>query len=399
MRPVSRDIEHYIIAVASPKMCSRFSHPSYSIPFMQGLQMAGEHLSTLFPQPSPLSDKQYQLDREFVSLVSNSHVRQFLEALPNVNIEVLVQRKHLYASETTNVSQLATFHDAETCSDFHNLLYALLCDYGGTLFLVRDVRKDIKNAIKQTSLTVERKADFVRRLSRTASRLMMAITVLRSLLNSSALEAHLVHIEHILAHSRAENPSSMAAFGGDAEEEDTELVSVQPSTMDDGAQLSVAASYMRWLRLQMVYFDAIKVICRVAQRMSTNDIATPLSLKVVAVGHQGRQMHKWRDVINSILPDANPMNPNTFTASQAIATLEKLMLENDTMNHALGPNGGLSRGAGFLGTLHSEIGLATALRCPLIPEDIRAELTVCIPLLSVLHILIISWLRPSTKNL
>jgi hypothetical protein len=348
----------YVIAVCFPKMLRRITS-KYSTPFLDTLKLLSdieiqsvvENGFSNLGRSGTSSAESARRNADFVKMLSDPFIAKVASinklALPN-----LMQRVH---------DPSLPVYTSETCREFHRLLVALLEGYMQWLQQLNE------RYAKMTSAHLQNKRSA---FQQTVKITFHYLSALRTVTLSSALSEHL---ERFQVHLDFTRPG-----GGEDEEEDSELIEIQPRTMVRGVEpLSVSSAYMRWFRLQVTYLESAALLTRIATK-SRNKSSGIVSVKVIAIGHAGKQMHPWRKVIrDTVCPNnARPSPTIDLTADEAISLIDTLASNNPIL---AGVFSRLSTGETFSGSEHCETCLASLFyACPhfALDDSVRAEFAV-----------------------
>jgi hypothetical protein len=243
----------------------------------------------------------------------------------------------------------------ETSSDFHQLLVFLLDDFSKHITLLHrfselpiDRFPEITEE-QDVSVNKELLVAFVRRIA-------ICGNILRYLVYSSALEIHFNRICMLLgsseglegmydekedAHSDTQDmqddiDEEIDDDGEDAEDDGEDVNEHDRMDLGKGKEVHpLVTTYMRWLRLQVFYFESVRLLCRVGRRLS--EISRKLSVKVVTTNHPGIAMQPWEDVVTILM--ASLGNEDITSAINLIQELGTRKVE---------------KLISFIGTLHCE---------------------------------------------
>jgi hypothetical protein len=110
------------------------------------------------------------------------------------------------------------------------------------------------------------------------------------------MDIHLQGIADLLitSHSQSLTANLNKTGGIEDMEEDTELRSVQPCTIQDDRPLPIWEACREWLRLMVSYFEAGSIISQYVGTYGPSSI----SIKVVGIPHQGQEMLSWRNLLS-----------------------------------------------------------------------------------------------------
>jgi len=338
-------------------------------------------IQTSFSIPNTTGSKKRDLD--FAKMLS----QPFMEKILKVN-DLEIPNLMQHSREKSH-----PIYRAQTCRDFHRLLCALLEGYQKCL---SHLQRTFTKMTPQTLL--ENKTQFQDAINIT----LTYMSALRTLIQSSAISEHLEKFHHVLD-VEVGNKGVNDDDDDEEEEEDTDLIGVQPMTMIGGVEpLSVCNAYKRWLRLQVTYLESAAVLTKLASKFPNNAASTSpgnaapddeiMSIKVIAIGHQGSQMHPWELVIRDIIGP----NDTILPADDAINLIRRLMSNDPVLKRTFSR---LSTGEGFRGTLHCEACLASLMRAISggFGKNIQIEFAVCLSL-KLTYESKVAWCRMWTRT-
>jgi len=286
----------YVAGKCYPKMLRRIQHRTYSATFVRGLmniRSSQVNASHPFPQPHPINSRLGQCDAAFIESLSHPINDVFLK-LSKINIPNLMALTQNYQVG----SDLPFIYTSETCREFHTLLCHLLRSYEASLLMLKSYGTEslARNEMKDFEFTVHGVAT--------------CALVLWNLAYSSFLDEHLSRIclpnprqsYQQEGSERGEEKEGEMEGEGEPEELDTDLIGVQPQTVLPGnTLLSLTNAYAAWLRLQVVYFEAINTLLGISRRFD----GQALSVGVIAMEHPETTMVPWEELIEELMADSN----------------------------------------------------------------------------------------------
>ena len=251
-------------------------------------------------------------------------------------------------------SRPQTIYTKKTYREFHQLLCLLLLGYRDSLqelMLLKKSQTPPPPEILYTRINIS----------------LNYLAVLHPLAHSKAIESYFSMVSTAIQsrHRHTAIPqdieewetdpdSDLEDLDGEEEEEDIDVPGVTPMVR----RTPVAAEvYIRWIRLQMSYFDAATFILRTMREVPTT---VPITIKIFYPPYTGRMMKPWRDVVLDVVSriglsndDGTSDRQRQLDATSAINALEYLMTcpEYSAFGIALAK---LSSGKDFKGRMHCE---------------------------------------------
>jgi hypothetical protein len=119
---------------------------------------------------------------------------------------------------------------------------------------------------------------------------------LRLLSRSAAIESHMRAIEPSLRKLQAQ---VVTKRDDEQEEPDTELQSVQPSTHRGDQTLPLWMSYLEWLMLMVVHFDAVEIIHGFTSTPTFRDHYQGVSITIASPPYVTKQQLPWEQLLRS----------------------------------------------------------------------------------------------------
>jgi hypothetical protein len=314
----------YVAAKSYGKMLSRWENPEYSAPFFKCLldispsraraEGAG---GRLFPDPQSINTSSGKRDADFLKSLSQPLNEHFLK-LSKLGIPNLMK----LAVEYTTDSDLPPIYTMNTCEEVHRLLCHLLRCYDRSLAAL--------DKFTNKPLSDKEVDDFASAVHCFTTCALM----LRDFVYSSFLEEHISRIQptdprtvncqgadgHVGTGAGAGVGTGVGASagvgpnahrhvdgrgnedeGGDGDEAvDPDLRDIQPGTiLPNKEPLSVSGSYVEWLRLQVIYFEALTILIGVLHPMDR-----PLSIMIIAVARPKKDLRDWRDIVTEVMRKA-----------------------------------------------------------------------------------------------
>jgi len=348
-----------------------------------------KNVKTIKYYPTHARTELSHLDKEILNVVDDIATHCHI-AIPNLKA----------MAENPEGAQLYT---ADTCQEFHLLLYSLLLSFRKSLQLLGQFSKSEPREILQDRLAT---AAFLGE-------------VLWMVVNSSGIDTYLQAISDDLEIKyvfRKDKDIVVEKEKEDTEKEDTEkedvdLRGVQPNTVivDGSTRKSLSAweACRDWLRLLVVHFEALMVL---RTDIISYEKPTTITIKVMAVPpvEEGSTMLTWRRLLNKYYNDTKP------ALADIIATIEDLQTDKEyeaprpdplhplpdpvpsaVFKAQLGANSPLSRGSGFTGTDHCETCLASFMsKLGSIPSQFQDDFNSILKELSVSHIVSLQFSHP-----
>ena len=269
---------HYVVATCHRKMTRRLKHKTLSQPYIQSLKQVNTFNvdNSKFDKPSPQGT---QNDRLFLTDFFLSTSPEFQSKFPTL----LKQAK----MESNKDFQLYT---EDTCAEFHGLLIFLLVRFEKCLEKLGELQGDEK---VPTPCSKEFKES--------VELVMTYGYALLRLSRSAALQMHLKTIAPFLMHSnffpQKEMPTPAPVEAEGQEEFDEDLKAVQPFVNVNGVvQTRLWKSYVEWLGLVIVHFDAVEVLVRyfTGENLADRDI----SIHILDPPRVGKRLLPWRELFD-----------------------------------------------------------------------------------------------------
>ena len=237
----------YIITVCYPKMKRRFQQPDLSAPYIHSLNSVN------------MAEIEFRESEPMLKLGDQKFFKQSLVTLStSIEIPNICEQRCLYERQNWNPATVR-FYTKDTYREFHVLLLDLLGTFDRSL-------KNLESSAGRTpppSGTAPRPPnleEFRKNLK------IFALTglALQNLANGAILETHLKTIESSLKEHRrvVTATESMPEVEPD---QDDDLEAVQPlasirTDTGDSQEMPLHMSYKEWLKLMLIYFDAINII-------------------------------------------------------------------------------------------------------------------------------------------
>lgn len=248
----------------------------------------------------------------------DSHRDQlFLEIIPHLKTSVVT-------TDITNLRQTAKeiADDAATPREIYNEktyleFHGLLCEL---LHLFRISLEEIAGLQKNPPADVEviiLKLRSVQILGR----------FLRAMVRSASIEKHLKTIEPLLYVGCGNENSLTVTTGKDdddsAEVEEIESNLLKPYSIYKGQPVRPWQSYKDWLRLTILYFDAIVILGEHIRSLSpSNDIDIDIDIKILVPTLPNQQMMPWKELLrNEIYFPELPNKPEQISSEKIISFL------------------------------------------------------------------------------
>jgi hypothetical protein len=262
----------YVTAACLPNTRYRMAHPVLSKPFSDSLK---DVPTSSIPQVSKTTTRPATSikDHNFLSTI-----RPLLDgadgALTTLAPNLLQQANSAVAGGCFEV-----YTDA-TRVEFHNILCELLQQFEESMDVLQSY-----NSAQQPS-----------NYKRDLYRAMFYGEALHQLARSDAISTHLKAIEHLLADCRLDKMAdvTIGKMTGDVDDVEPELNWVQPFTIHEEDQVwPLWKSYLDWLRLVVVPFDAVMVL---EDHVAKHQFAE-ISIKILAAPHPGDKILPWTKLL------------------------------------------------------------------------------------------------------
>lgn len=244
----------YIITTCYPKMNRRFTQPHLSAPYLDSLNsvpIAKIEFKTSEPKFSRYDRKFFM---QFLPFVWEAVV---LTKIPNIRKQITEEAERLAGRgpesgvEMDGVHKPILFYTKDTYQEFHALLLELLAIFGESL----------RNLCDATSTSNDSGPGSSSSVNIHVSRVKVVASGLQMLTRGAVLETHLETIESSLREHRRVNTVSTSIEEA-KEEQDEDLKAVQPRVTLSGTTLPLYMSYKEWLKLILIYFDAVDRLSR-----------------------------------------------------------------------------------------------------------------------------------------
>jgi hypothetical protein len=302
--------------------------------------------------PKPASSKAPSVVSEKDALLLRS-IPSFLGMCGDIKAPCLSEVAQNYIDGRNPMGTALSIYDKRTCSEFHDLLCALLRGFRDSLHSLNE------GSTKSISLEVlQKRVDAVQLYG-------MALQVMAY---SNIIEQHVSSIVKslLIKPHDSDSDSDSDAFEdgedewGEQEEEDGEQDDAKKPIDDEDTDVALVramddrpAALLEWLRLIISHFHSVKLV--------SMDGAPLRSLTVVAVPHQGQSMIPWKDLMRSLFGDKARAYIELIEELQKPKEgADKKKTNLNTSSHFkkfFGDKGRLSTGV-FCGTVHCELCLA-----------------------------------------
>jgi hypothetical protein len=284
----SKTLLLYIIAVSFPKMLYRMeNHRTLAKRYYDCfVNLASKTFD--FPEPPHISEKRSNAnDKPFLS---------FLIFLDKITTTSNLQRVAADGATSRDI------YNKETYMEFHKLLCSLLQIFHHSLTVVKEIQKEtVKNGLLDLKQVME-KLDIVLGLGLS----------LKEMIASAAIEKHLKTIAHLLDVD-VEKSWTVAS------EEDAELDTLMPFSMNDGQPLLPWQSYKEWLKLTVIHFDAAQILSTHFLKL---DRGTEIDIKTLSPSLPSQKMLPWKDLLcHKVYFPKLPNNPEQPSAEDLITFL------------------------------------------------------------------------------
>jgi hypothetical protein len=287
-------LSRYVITACFRKMNRRFTNISLSKPYFDSLKSVNMNEIEFHESEPKLSWRDKKFFMEFLPIV-------VLEKAIDVDVPNILEQVRLIKeadkAETVHSGKPAPHLDEQhehiplytkdTYKEFHLLFIHLL-----TIFQV-----SLSNLETTANLVFRKNVEVVKLVG----------TFLQLLAKGDVLKTHLKTIESSLEeHHRVETITvslpKLNDFKGDEQDEedeqDEDLLAVQPQAKDDSTQqMPLHVSYSEWLKLMLVYFDAIDVLKRYVN--GSRFPFETIDIKILVSPRTSTTLLPWKDIFNS----------------------------------------------------------------------------------------------------
>jgi hypothetical protein len=303
---LTENLLRYIITACYPKMHRRFTQPHLSAPYLDSLNsvpIAKIEFKTSEPKFSQYDRKFFM---QFLPFVWEAVV---LSKIPNIRKQVTEEAERLAGLgpdgvEMDGAHKPILFYTKDTYQEFHALLVELLAIFGESLRNLSDASKD-----GATSMPNDPGPGTSSSVNIHVTRVKVVASGLQMLTRGAVLETHLKTIESSLREHRRVTVSTSIEEA--KEEEDEDLKAVQPRATLSHTTLPLHMSYKEWLKLILIYFDAVDRLSRyvTASKFQFDDI----DIQILVSPPVSDTLLEWKElfVYPGIFPAKNvPANEN-----------------------------------------------------------------------------------------
>jgi hypothetical protein len=327
-----KDLTAYVVLKSSPRMFYRF-HRSDS--FREALKSINPTQLTDFPFPKrrELTTSQVTRDRNFLKVLKDPIINAYLDQSDEPKPDISTLQSMSLGSDHL------TFYTALTGLEIHRLLLFLLTDFSLLLTILNQFAQcSVESFSTITGLRGDANKEFLIAYSR---RLAICGNLLRFLIYSSAMEAHIVRFHQLLIPQVSLAPDGEPEPDADADNDIDD--DIDEEVDDDGEQNekdypeisgdsrsssggqtvlpTEVVSCMRWLRLQVCYFEAVRTLCRAADKLSSSK-PTTLSIKIVAANFEESRMKPWEALVTELFPGSPSMAADAICAVKSLKKSE-----------------------------------------------------------------------------
>jgi hypothetical protein len=271
--------------------------------------------------------------------------------MPDFKDMLKVEIPHLEAMVRDNQPPF-NFYTLETYMEFHSVLVATVLGFRESL---GELRKCEQSSLEKCIFNV-----------------VWFGMALHAIAYGSAIEPHLHTISRYLSHNydkhiasyvkRTATDREKASAGEEAAgEEDSDFQGVQPYTIVDTRQLLPWETMRDWLKLIIAPFEALFAV---SQHINTHHDPASFSVSILAVPAQVSKVLPWKDLLKKRY---KPLEGQP-SVEELISTVEDLQLDDPNnpdiakwFKRTFGKDSYLSKGSGFIGTLHSEACLTSLI--------------------------------------
>jgi len=262
----------YVIATCYPKMTRRLKHKTLSQPYILSLKQ----VNTFNVDNSKLDEPQphrTQHDRLFMTRFFLTTPLEFQNKYPTIKQAKMDKDFQLYTEDT--------------CTEFHRLLIFLLVRFEECLEELGQMRGDEKVLCSKE-------------FKKSVEQVTMCGYALQRLFHGAALRMHLKTIAPLLMHSnflpQKEMPVPAPGEAEEQEEFDEDLKAVQPFVNVNGVvQTRLWMSYIDWLGLIVVHFDAVEILVRYFTGEGWRD--KDIFIHILIPPPVGKHLLPWRELL------------------------------------------------------------------------------------------------------
>ena len=284
---------HYVIATCYPKITRRFKHKTLSQPYIRSLKQVNtfDVDNSKLGKPSPQRTGHDQL---FLTKFFLTTSEKFQTKFPTL----LKQAKMVRDKDF----QLYT---EDTCAEFHKLLIFLLVRFEEGLDKLGETRGD---QMVPTPCSEE--------FQKSVEVVFTSGYALQRLAHGAALRMHLKTITPLLMRKFLSQTKMTMPAPGEAKEQeevDEDLEAVQPFIKVNGViQTHLWKSYIDWLQLIIVHFDAVEDLVRYFTGKDCPVKA--ISIHILAPPPVDKCLLPWRELLND-----STLFPTTTTLTRALS--------------------------------------------------------------------------------
>ena len=302
----------YVVATSYAKITRRLKHKTLSQPYIRSLKTVDTFnvVESELEQPTRQGTEN---DRLFLIKFFSTTPPEFQIRFPK-----LVERANKVADENFRL------YTKDTCAEFHSLFILLLVRFEEHLEVLGKTRGDGKvptPCSKEFNIAVES--------------VIKSGYALQRLAHGAALRMHLQTIGPSMRSnylSKTEMPMPVAE---EQEEFDVDLKAVQPFVNVNGAAESrLWKSYIDWLRLIMVHFDAVEILVNYFTGPSCPRDA--ISIHILVPPYVDKRLLPWRELFNdsTLFPTKTTWDPLSVPASGNITNAGILQFLNNALGNA-----------------------------------------------------------------
>jgi hypothetical protein len=282
----------YVIAASFPKMLSRMANRLVSERYLSCLLNLRETTFKFIEEPYTAPTRKGNEDPD----------QLLFNIIPSIN--PIMPIPNLMQMFEAN-EQPYKLYNKDTYMEFHKLLCDLLNGYHQSLKALENLQKRLKEPLNK---------DDVKDILTHLVTVRAAGESLRAIVRGAAIEKHLKTIAHLL---EVGNGKPSGTTTEEDTEEDTEFEVLRPYTLHRGQRLLPWQSYKDWLRLMIIYFDAVQILDKHAN--SSIDI----SIKILAPSLPDQKMLRWEELLRHkvYFPELIAEGPEQTSAETLISFL------------------------------------------------------------------------------
>lgn len=297
-RELSKELFFYIVATCHRKIHRRFNHPQLSEPYYTSL----------------LRVKSCTFQERRIVSIETQNDRILLSSLEPPTTLVATQKipKLVKQAALARAGKPYALYTKDTCIEFHYLLCELLVSFKTALDDLLDSRGPDTPSAKGSD-----------RFKKCMHRVMVYGYALQRITKGSGIEPHLQNIESSLRDNRRVGQNGRVGDLRDQKEDweecDVELLEPSTTIQSDGRSQPVWKSYLDWLRLMLVHFDAVDTLTAYVGSEGFRAHYTGISVKILVLPSVGNRMLPWKTLFedSQLLPSVIELDGGKTYVSSA----------------------------------------------------------------------------------